>query len=121
MNIKTKFADELKTVKLTKKGGAVSKSVVDVLADFCGQSDEFAQAVIQSDKKVGECIESTVKDCGNSISDIDVYRKAVQFYFPGADIHFNMVIDLGDGGFSTQQPTEKSTGMQMSLDSLLDF
>ena len=35
-----------------------------------------------------------VKGVGNAISDLEVYRKAVQFYFEGADIRFEMKIDL---------------------------
>ena len=37
---------------------------------------------------------AVAKGVGNSISDLEAYRKAVQFYFKGADIRFHMVIDL---------------------------
>ena len=91
--------------KLSQKGKAVKKYVLDTLKVFCKQNGEFAQAVVQSSKPLKECIEYTVKGSGNGIPDIDVYKRAVQFYFPGADIHVVMTIDLGDGGFSNVAPT----------------
>jgi len=119
-----KLDTEFKDCKgLSKKGAAVSSAVFDALKNFCAQNAEFSQAVVQMDKPIKDCIESTVKDCGNSISDIEVYRKAVQFYFPGADIRFAMTIDLRDDGYSNNVNSEekKPSGLQLSLDDLLDF
>jgi len=112
--------------KLTAKGNAVAEAVLNALTDFCRQNSEFAQAVMQSDKPVTDCINSTVAKCGNSISDLEVYRKAVQFYFAGADVHMKLTVDLGDGGFSNapEQPpitVSSRTSVELSLDSLLDF
>lgn len=115
--------------KLSQKGDAVKKCVLDTLKVFCKQNGEFAQAVVQSSKPLKECVEYTVKDSGNSIPDIDVYKRAVQFYFPGADIHVVMTIDLGDGGFSNAAPAapnsaeaptpeEKKTSLSLTLDDL---
>lgn len=106
---------------LSQKGKAVSAAVLTALTNFCEDNGEFAQAVVQSpaDKTIKDCIENTVKGAGNSISDIDVYKKAVQYYFPGADIHFEMRIDLGDCGFSNDGKSENS--MRLSLDEFLDF
>ena len=119
-----KIRSELKSAKFSQKGKAVGSSVVDTLISFCEQNSEFAQAVVQSDKTVGDCIESTIKGSGSSISDIEVYRKAVEFYFSGATVHFNMTVDLGDNGFSNSPaPTEdkpvQATSLQLSLDDLL--
>ncbi len=111
--------------KLSKCGEIVAKPVLEALTQFCQQNSEFAQAVVQSNKDLKECIESTVKGAnGKGISDIEVYRRAVAFYFEGAEIHFTMTIDLGDGGFSNDAPeavpapTVKK-GLQISLDDLL--
>ena len=114
MSIRDKLKNELKNAKLSQKGGAVKNAVVSALIDFCKQNSEFAQAVEQSGKSVADCIEFTVEKAGNSISDLDVYKKAVEFYFPGATVKCQLTIDLGDGGFSN----EKSV---LSLDDLLDF
>lgn len=96
-------------------------AVLAALIEFCEQNSEFAQAVVQMniDKSIKDCIESTVAKAGSSISDIEVYKKAVEFYFPGADIHFDMRIDLGDNGFSNDSKPQNS--MLLSLDEFLDF
>lgn len=125
-----KIKSEIKNAKLSRKGEAVRSAVINALSDFCRQNSEFAQAVEQSGKSVAECIESTVKNCGNSISDVDVFRKAVRFYFPGATVKCTMTIDVGDGGFSnvdadTLAPAEAESKepkkLCLELDSLLDF
>lgn len=93
---------------------AVCDPVRDCLKDFCQQNDEFAQAVAQGGT-FKDCLSACVKGIGQSCSDLEVYKKAVQFYFKGADVHMELKIDLGDAGFSDN----KSIGL--SLDSLLDF
>lgn len=102
---------------LSRKGKEVGAAVLAALTEFCGQNGEFAQAVVQMniDKSIKDCIESTVANVGTSITDIEVYKRAVQFYFPGADIHFDMRIDLGDGGFSNDSK------IALSLDEFIDF
>lgn len=115
-----KLDTEFKTAKLDRYGKVVGKPVLDTLKDFCRQNEEFAQAVLQSDKTIQQCVEHTVKGVKQSISDIEVYRKAVEFYFPGAAVRFNMTIDLGDEGFSNAEP-QKTGSIDLSLDSLLDF
>lgn len=126
MTAAEKIRSELSGAKLSAKGKAVAPSVAEALATFCDQNAEFAQAVGQSSRTAAECVESTVKNCGGSISDIEVYRKAAQFYFEGATVHFNMTIDLGDEGFSNapehseQAPeTTAAGGLSLSLDDLL--
>lgn len=99
---------------LGKYENAVCEPVRECLKDFCTQNDEFAQAVAQGgDFK--DCLKSCVKGIGQACSDLEVYKKAVQFYFKGADVHMDLRIDLGDEGFSS----DKSIGL--SLDNLLDF
>lgn len=115
-----KLEREFKKAKFNKYGSVVGKSVLNTLKDFCRQNEEFAQGVLQSDKTIQQCVEHTVKGVKQAISDIDVYRNAVEFYFPGATIRFSMTIDLGDGGFSTSD-YEQPDNIGLSLDSLLDF
>lgn len=125
-----KIDKELKGAKLSPKGKAVGNSVVNVLKTFCSQNDEFAQAIVQSSNTVDKCIEYTVKDAGSSISDIEVYRRAVEFYFKGATVKFEMVLDLGDGGFSNKPiPAEEALAenkaqskppIRLSLDDIFD-
>lgn len=89
-----KLSEELKVFKGDRKEKAVSQSVADTLKMFCEQDDEFAQAIVQSDKTLSDCCAHIMKGVGNSISDIEVYQKAVKFYFSTADIKFQMTIDL---------------------------
>lgn len=89
-----KLATELTDFKGGNKENAVKTALHDRLADFCRQDDEFAQAVAQNDKTLSDCAASVMKGAGNSISDLEVYRKGVQFYFPGSEIHMSLTRDL---------------------------
>jgi len=96
--------------KLSQKGQAVSSAVVDILRRFCLQEEEFAQAFIQSEKPIEDCIEHTVKLAGNSISDLDIYKRAAGFYFPGAKVKMELSIDLvGDAATPPTPENENST------------
>lgn len=105
------------------KQEVIAPSVADALSKFCFQEPEFKQAVLQSGKTFQECLDSVVKGIGRSISDLDVYRRAVKFYFSTATVHFHMTIDLsGDNGappIIMAQNDNKT--LNVSLDDLLDF
>lgn len=124
MNIKEKLTAELKNAKLGKKETAVKDAVLKTICKFCEQNAEFKQAIEQSGKSFADCLKATVKNAGISIEDLEVYKRAVAFYFPGADIKCTMTLDLGDEGFSnnSETPTGSAGGkLQLDLDSLLDF
>lgn len=89
-----KITKELKSFAGGAKEKAVSQSVAETLQMFCNQDDEFAQAIVQSDKTLSDCCAKIMKGVGNCISDIEVYKCAVKFYFSTADIQFKMTIDL---------------------------
>ena len=105
------------------KQKAIAESVVVALQSFCEQEPEFEQAIEQSSKSFQDCLDACVKDCGAAISDIEVYRRAVKFYFSTASVSFIMQIDLsGDNGAKPITMTEnKSDTLSVSLDDLLDF
>ena len=124
MNIEEKLTAELKNVILGNKEKAVKDAVLKTICKFCEQNAEFKQAIEQSNKSFADCLKATVKNAGISIEDLEVYKRAVAFYFPGADIKCTMTLDLGDEGFSnnSETPTGASGGkLQLDLDSLLDF
>lgn len=123
MDIKEKLTAELKNVKLGKYENVVKSYVLDEICIFAKQNSEFAQAIEQSDKSFADCLKATVKGAGSSLEDLEVYKRAVAFYFPGADIKCTMTLDLGDGGFSNSKTsTAADSGkLQLDLDSLLDF
>lgn len=122
MKIKEKLTAELKNVKLGRHETEVKNAVLRTICKFCEQNAEFKQAIEQSDKSFANCLKATVKGAGTSLEDLDVYKRAVAFYFPGADIKCTMTLDLGDGGFSNETSTDADSGkLQLDLDSLLDF
>lgn len=92
-----KLDKELKALKSSDKHIKVMQQPVhDALVTFCRQDSEFAQAVVQGGS-FEDCMKAVAKNCGNALSDLEAYRRAVQFYFPGADIRFQMSINLCAG------------------------
>lgn len=116
-----KLGEEKKTFKGGNKERAMLSAVYETLISFCRQDEEFAQAVVQSEKTLSDCLKAVAAGVGTSISDLDAYKKAVQFYFPGADIKCTMTIDLIGAAASnitmTSAPVKKSV-LNMSLDDL---
>ena len=90
-----KLDQELKDGIFDKYANIMKQGTHDALAEFCRQDDEFAQAVVQGGSFT-DCMKAVAKNCGTGISDLEAYRRAVQFYFPGADIQFQMAIYLCD-------------------------
>ena len=89
-----KLHKELKELKTTdQKINAMKQAVHDALVEFCAQDGEFAQAVVQGGT-FADCMAAVVEGVGASISDLEAYRRAVQFYFPGADIRAQMTVNL---------------------------
>ena len=88
-----KLRKEYKEGKYDKYAAAMKKDVLQAMEEFCRQDGEFAQAVYQGGC-FAECMAAVAKNCGSSISDLEAYRRAVQFYFKGADIRFRMEINL---------------------------
>lgn len=117
-----KLKDEFNNMKkLSRKSKVVSEPILGALTAFCGQSGEFAQAIVQkADKNLKDCVEYTVAEAEEAISDIEVYSRAAAYYFDGAKVSFTMSIDIGsetqDG--VTLEATEKK-GLNISLDDLL--
>jgi len=123
---------EDKAAKYDRYGQAMHKAVVEALSAFCRQNVEFSQAICQTDKTIEDCMKAVSKGIKSSISDLEAYTRAVQFYFTGATISFRMLIDVGDGvlcdrtqnAAETQQKAESAAKPQhiaIDLDSLLDW
>lgn len=121
MDIKEKLTAELKNKKLGRHETEVKNAVLRTICNFCEQNVEFKQAIEQSGKSFVDCLKATVKGADTSLEDLEVYKRAVAFYFPGADIKCTMTLDLGDGGFSNETTDADSGKLQLDLDSLLDF
>lgn len=120
--------DKEKYFEINIKGNiqaAIASETAKALKLFCDQQPEFEQAIEQSGKTFQECLDSVVKGVSKSISDLEVYNKAVKFYFETAKVHFNMSIDLsGDNNYTPPTITMtnfKRSGLTVTLDELLDF
>lgn len=122
-----KLTKEKKGFKGYQKEQVMVGAVYDALISFCKQDKEFAQAIAQSDKTLSDCLAFIAKGCGNALSDIAAYTKAVQFYFPGAKIRYTMTIDLIGAAASDKPPIEmtskpqepiKKSALNISLDDL---
>ena len=115
-----KLGNEKKSVS-GQKEKAMASAVMEALKNFCVQDEEFAQAVVQGGSFTN-CMTAVAKGIGTSISDLDAYKKAVQFYFPGAKIKMQMTIDLiGDaaGNLPEESAAPASAPMILNLMDLL--
>lgn len=88
-----------------QKEKAMAGPVMEAIKAFCQQEPEFAQAVVQG-QSFADCMKKVAAGVGNSISDLDAYKKAVQFYFPGAEVRMMLTIDLvGEAQHDEEIPT----------------
>ena len=116
-----KLDGEFKSGSYDKYASAMKKAVREAIETFCKQDEEFAQAVAQGGS-FADCMKAVAKNCGSSISDLEAYRRAVQFYFPGAEIHMSMTVDLigaaaGKGdAMSLRRQTVKESNEAIILD-----
>ena len=107
-----KLAQERKGVTGNKET-VMASAVMDVLKNFCRQDEEFAQAVVQGGS-FSQCMRAVAQGVGTSISDLDAYKKAVQFYFPGAQIRMELTIDLIGDAAGKEEP-QKAAPMVLNL------
>ena len=87
-----------------QKEGAVKLSVMEALLRFAEQDEEFAQAIVQGGS-FKDCVAAVCKGVGNSISDLEAYRRAAAFYFPGSTVRFEMHIELAPEAGAGQSET----------------
>lgn len=100
MNAITKLEQEIKAPgKLSRIEEAILEPVGQMLIGFCRQDKRFADAVFEKKETLTDCMHAVSKGVTYALSDVEAYRRAVQFYFPAADVDFKCVIVL---------PAEKS-------------
>lgn len=110
-----KIDAELKAYKGDRYGNAMKDYVAGVLKDFCGQNDEFAQAVAQGGS-FADCMKAVAgKVKGSYISDLDACKAAAEFYFPGSVVEFQMVIRMSK--YETEAPVDR--GLTLRLEDYL--
>lgn len=111
-----KLREGAKNVRGNKES-VMKDAVRATLETFCTQDEEFAQAVVQGGD-FPACMAAVARGVGSSISDLEAYKKAVQFYFPGAEIRMQMTIDLiGAAAVKAEPaPTEQKKPENIILD-----
>ena len=90
---KRKLEAERNSGGYDRYASAMKGAVCEALDGFCRQDGEFAQAVVQGGT-FEDCMKAVARNCGSSISDLEAFRRAVRFYFPGADVKFHMTVNL---------------------------
>lgn len=93
-----KLEAEKKAGKYNKYAQIMKERVCETLKFFCRQDREFAQAVVQGGT-FENCMKAVAADArtfgdGHGIPDPEAFRRAVRFYFPGADVTYHMTINL---------------------------
>ena len=90
-----KLTDELQIKYVGNKYiEAVKNETFEMLCDLCNQSETFEKVIAESNKTLNQCFEEITKNIGSTISDIELYRRAVQFYCPDANVYFDMRIEM---------------------------
>ena len=112
-----KLREGAKNVRGNKES-AMKDAVRATLETFCTQDEEFAQAVVQGGD-FPACMAAVARGVGSSISDLEAYKKAVQFYFPGAEIRMQMTIDLIGAAAAEEAPAPAEQKKPENI--ILDF
>lgn len=117
---KNKLEAEKKAGSYDRYAGAMKDAVCEALDGFCRQDAEFAQAVVQGGA-FADCMKAVAKGCGSSISDLEAFRRAVRFYFPGADVKFHMTVNLCADVEAEAVATEQTASAAPKILNLDDF
>ncbi len=88
-----KLNRESETGHYNRYAAVMKDPVRNLLADFCRENPEFAQAVVQGGT-FEDCMKTVAKDCGADLPDSEAYQRAVRFYFPGAVVRTHYELDL---------------------------
>lgn len=107
-----KLDREIKDITENKEK-VMAGPVAEALKDFCKQSSDFAKAVVMGGS-FHACMKEVAKGVGNHISDLDAYKKAVLYYFPGAKVEMTMTIQT-----ETVQEKKPNAGVILDLTQFL--
>ena len=88
-----KLRAEEKTGSYDRAANVMKGPVREALESFCGQNEEFAEAVLQGEP-FAECMKAVAKGCGSALSDLEAFKRAAGFYFKGADVQMQLTIRL---------------------------
>ena len=86
-----KLKQESKQNKIGQYASVIIQPVCKALCRFC-KEEWFAQAVWEMDETLGDCCKTIMEGVKSSISDLEVYKRAVEFYVPGSTVQFEMKV-----------------------------
>lgn len=74
----------------------IAPFVAEKLKVICTTQDSFADIIIRTRRTLADCCKAIITslDSKDVVSDLEVYRKALQFYMPDTDLDFNMIVTL---------------------------
>ena len=76
-------AQQIKKSKLDFMTRQILDPVADQLIEFCRESVEFSNAVVEDEQKsLAECLKAALVDIKKDCSDDAVYTRAAQYYLP---------------------------------------
>ena len=84
-----KLKRECPGAKSDRYGDVIKKPVAEMLTKLSGEYEDLAKAIAE-----GRSFEECVKYCkpsGNT-SDLEVYKKAIEFYMPNAKVQYKIEI-----------------------------
>lgn len=113
-----KLEREAKAGNYDRAAAVMKAEVKKTLLNFAEQNEEFAQAIAQGGAFT-DCMKAVAKNPGSGISDLQAYKRAVSFYFPGADIEMSMTVRLEPRAKSEPEPKEEKSGMILDLSAFL--
>ena len=108
---KTKLESENKAFKGSREARAVRDYILKTLICFADQEPRFAEVICNTKRTFSECCAAVVHNAGGMISDLDAYRRAVQFYFPNAEVEFIMNVKL-TGAVPTADEMQKPASIK---------
>ena len=101
-------ADRDKSQYSRERERIVCAPTADAMIEFCRQSEALCEKVV-SGKPFAECIKSIMANVQNyAVESVDVYSRAVAFYFPEARLERVLKI--------IEPETEKNSGKVIELD-----
>ena len=107
-----KLAAELKATVTREAFRLLESHVCAALTEFCRQSEAFADAVLESEKKLSDCTSSLVSSGAHCLDAREAYRRAAKFWLPSAEVEENI-------SFRITVPGERRDVSSLSLDDLI--
>lgn len=88
---KKKLDEEDKKFSGDQFGMVVHKDLAKTLKNFCDE-EWFAESILKSGKTLSDCCKAILSDVQQGISDIETYKRAVEFYVPGSTVKYQLTV-----------------------------